>query len=494
MRSNYSFGKAFMISLFLSAAFFQLAHAQTKYNLKKGQVVTVSGGKLCGLIKSKWTAVKKAGKKFVTEKDKQRCKTLLVPTALKKSGLAQIPSAAGLLKSRSASASFAVSGTPPVLKNIPTLGAKNVFWTSGFINALVAAPSPSQQQCEEFFAGPNDGQSSGLLGCYAVQGVGYSFQSILDGAKSTCFMKGIPTKANFDGGAVRMVDGSMPGGDITQLFSTPSGSKDRLVKVLVGGFGNEPAQTGFINIHSAKKLAASGNQYGYNLWFCDAGQTTANNYEETSVSLGGEFKYLNVNQMGPNKFRNEITAFLTKVGSAIQFDLSKDRTASSVGEFQGNSFKSFVTLSANNTISSKVKESFNGFGRSNYGVASFTGTGLGDFRVHSAALKDVFFSQSRQTGIEFRDPVYLSAPNTALVAELAKVDIATDSFFSQNGAVNPDFSDKSCSAEADVTLSMDFTNPLLRQVFLTCESDRLENMDFCRSQDMFQAQSTCSPQ
>lgn len=468
--------------------------AQTKYSLKKNQLTTVSGNQLCGLIKSKWTPVKKSGKKYVVDnKNKTRCKTLLAPSALKKSGLSQIPSASGLLKARSNTSAMAVSGTPPMLKDIPSLGAKNVFWNAGFIDAIVASQTPTQQQCQEFFTGPTDGQSSGMLGCYSVQGVGYAFQSILEGASSTCYMKSIPTKENLSSGAVSIVDGSLPNGDITQLFSAPEGSKDRLVKVIIGGFGGQGSQNGFINIHSASKLASKGNQYAYNIWFCDQGQATPSGYEETSVSLGGEFKYKSINVMGGQEYQNEISAFLTKSGSSVEFDLSKTRTASSIGEFQGANFRSFVTVFPDNTISTKNKESFNGFGRSNYGIASFTGSGLSDFRVHSAALKDVFSVQSMQTGIEFRDTVYVSAPSTTLISELSKVDIATDSFYSEGGSVTPDFAGKSCSADADVTISMNFSSPVLQQVMMSCEAQRLNNMDFCRSQEMFQAQSKCVP-
>jgi hypothetical protein len=496
------------LSLVLGATIILLsgnsAIAQTKYKLKKSQLVTVSGNKLCGLIKSKWSPVKKSGKQYVIDKkDKARCKTLLSPGTLKKSGLAQIPSASSLLKSSPSASALAVSGTAPVLKNIPTLGAKNVFWNSGVIDSLIATDSPTQQQCEEFFVGPNDGQSAGMLGCYSVQGVGYSFQSILEGGTSTCLMKGLPTRENITAGAVAIVDGSVPNDDISQLFSTPTGDKDRLVKVVIssfqdpgngnGGGGAGGGQTGFINIHSAKKLATKGNQYAYNLWFCNDGEATASNYEETSVSLGGLFTYKNVNAMQSSKYQNEITAYLTKSGSSVDFDLSKERTASSAGEFQGANFKSAVTVLPTNLIKTKVKETFNGFGRSNYGIASFSGTGLSDFRVQSAALKDIFSMQSMQAGIEFRDTVYVSAPNSQLASLLSEVDIATDPFYTQDGTVTPDFSDKPCSAQADVTISMNFSSPALQQVFMTCQSDRLDNMDFCRSQEMFQAQSKCTP-
>jgi hypothetical protein len=387
-----------------------------------------------------------------------------------------------------------------VLKDIPTLGAKNVFWNAGVIDTLIVTDTPTQQQCEEFFVGPNDGQSAGMLGCYSVQGVGYSFQSILEGGTSTCLMKGLPTRENVTAGAVTIVDGSVPNGDISQLFSTPAGDKDRLVKVIISSFqdpgnggGGSGSQTGFINIHSSKKLASKGNQYAYNLWFCNDGETTANNYEETSVSLGGLFTYKNVNAMQSNKYQNEITAHLTKSGSSIDFDLTKERTASSAGEFQGANFKSAVTVLPTNLIKTKVKETFNGFGRSNYGIASFSGTGLSDFRVQSAALKDVFSSQSMQAGIEFRDTVYVSAPNSELASLLSEVDIATDPFYVQDGTVTPDFSDKPCSAQADVTISMNFSSSALQQIFMSCQSDRLNNMDFCRNQQIFQAQSQCTP-
>jgi hypothetical protein len=494
-------------SLFLAALVCLSTHsavAQTKYSLKKNQLVTVSGNKLCGLIKSKWSPVKRSGKNFIIDKkDRKRCNTLLSPSALKKSGLALIPSASSLLKARPSASTLAVSGTAPVLKDIPTLGAKNVFWSPGFIDTLIASEPATEQQCQEFFVGANDGQSAGMLGCYSVQGVGYSFQSILEGGTSTCLMKGLPTKENLSAGAIRVEEGSLPNNNISQLFAAPSGAKDRLVKVIINSF-QEPGggngggnggggQIGFMNIHSAKKLASKGNQYAYNLWFCNEGETTANNYEETSVSLGGLFTYKNITSMQGNKFQNEITAHLTKSGSSVSFDLTKDRLAASSGEFQGSNFKSLVTVLPENIIKSKVKETFNGFGRSNFGVASFSGTGLGDFRVQSAALKDVFSVQSMQAGIEYRDSVYVSAPTTGLATLLSEVDIATDPFYAQDGTVTPDFSDKSCSAQADVTISMNFSSPLLQQVFMSCQSDRLNSMDFCRSQEMFQAQSKCVP-
>jgi hypothetical protein len=482
---------AVVASLVVFALSTHAARAEKTYTFKKGQLVQVSG-KACGLVSNKWRPVKKQGKRYVVDnRGGTRCATLLVPSSLKKSGLAQIPDASGMLKARSITTALDVTGSPPAIKDIPAIGAKDVFWAPGLVDAIVAATPPSQPQCSEFFAGTADGQSSGLLGCYSVQGVGYSFQSIMEGGSSVCFMKNVPTKANVAAGAVRVIEGSLPNGDITKIFSTPSGSKSRLIKVNVTGMpdGN---QTGFIRINSQATLDKKGQQYSYNLWFCGQGQSSATNYEETSVSLAGEFKYLNVFVEGTSEYQNQITAYLTKSGDGIGFDVTKERSARTSGEFQGANFKSLITVFPNNTIATKVKESFNGFGRSNYGVASFSGAGLSEFAVRSAAIKDVFSNLNQQAGAEFRDTLYVSAPSTSLISELSKVDISTDSFYTQDGSVTPDFSDKSCSADADVTLSMDFANPALATVAVTCAANQLQNMDFCRTNEIVQAMTKCT--
>jgi hypothetical protein len=466
------------------------AQAEKTYKFKKGQLVKVSG-KQCGLIANKWKPVKKSGKSYtVDKKGGRRCATLLTPAALKKSGLASIPSAAGLLKSSSQTSALAVSGNPPAVKNIPTLGVKNVFWTPGLVDAITAANPPSQSQCGEFFHGTSDGQSAGMLGCYSVQGVAYAFQSILEGGSSACFMKNVPTQANVDSGGVQVIDGSLPGGDITKLFSTPTGSKARVIKVVINGFGDQN-EHGFIKINSQASLDKKGQQYAYNLWFCKEGQTTANNYEETSVSLAGEFKYFNVFVEGTNEYQNQIAAYLTKTATGVEFDTTKERTAQTAGEFQGANFKSLVMLLPNNTITTKVKESFNNFGRSNYGVSEFSGSGISDFAVRAAAIKDVFSNQTQEAGIEYRDTVYLSAPSSTLKSELAKVDIATDPFYTEAGTVTPDFSDKSCSQEADVTVQMNFSVPSMQAIGQTCSAQQLQNMDFCRGNEIIAAFTKC---
>jgi hypothetical protein len=464
--------------------------AERIYKLKKNQLAKVAG-KQCGLIGNKWRPVTKKKKAFVIDKrGGKRCASLLTPATLKRSGLASIPSASELLKSRAQSSALAVSGDVPAVKDIPTLGVKEVFWTPGFIDSLTTSNPPTQQQCGEFFHGSSDGQSGGMLGCYAIQGVAFAFQSILEGGNSACFMKNVPTAQNLASGGVEVVDGSLPGGDITKLFSVPSGSQGRVVKVTIRGFGGQD-KYGYIRIDGQAVLDRKGLQYAHKLWFCDEGRESANNYEETSVSLTGEYRYSNVFVEGPNRFKNEIAAALVKVDSGLSFDTARERVARATGEFQGAHFKSLITLLPNNTLTSKVKESFNNFGRSYYSVAEFSGSGISDFAVRAAAVNNVMLDSSQEAGIEYRDTMYVSAPAIALKDELAKVDIATDAFYDESADVEPDFSDTSCSQDADVTLQMDFSIPSMQAIGQQCQGQQLRNMDFCLDEELVGAFIQC---
>ena len=87
--------------------------------------------------------------------------------------------------------------------------------------------------------------------------------------------------------------------------------------------------------------------------------------------------------------------------------------------------------------------------------------------------------------------MYLSAPSSTLKSELAKVDIATDPFYTEAGTVTPDFSDKSCSQEADVTVQMNFSVPSMQTIGQTCSAQQLQNMDFCRGNEIIAAFTKC---
>ncbi len=466
---------------FLMVVASNTASAQTKYTFKKGQLVSYKG-KPCGLISNKWTPVKKSsGKSYVIDNSsKTRCRGLLASTALKKNGLGRLPKASALLKSRSNGASVSdPNGTPPVLKDIPDFpgGVKNLFWGSGVVDAI-ANGTADPQQCSEFFVGSTDGTSSGLLGCFSAQGVGYSFQSVLQGSNSSCFIKNIASQSLLDAGAITVTDGSLPSGGIANLFSP--GATDRTVKIQIGGLGM--GQNGFVKVDSAGKLANAGRQYGLTSYFCMTGQPTPMGKERMNVSLSGKYDYTAEFGAGPANFSTTISAQLSGSGTSVQFDTTQNRTSQSQADLSGGvSFKSLVTITPENLIKTKVYDFFGAGGRKNYAISEFSGTGLSDFRLIQSALKDNFGGQDRQGGFEYRGSVgkYVSAPGNALVDDLSEVNFSTDSFYSTPASVSPDFSDTSCSADADVTLTINFGNPALMTVAQACQAEALEDMNFC---------------
>lgn len=460
------------------------ASAQVKYTFKKGQLVTYKG-KPCGSISNKWTPVKKSGKSYVIDRSsKTRCSGLLSPVALKKNGLGKLPKASSLLRARASGASISdPNGTPPLLKNIPSIvgGVKNLFWSDGVIDAI-ANGTATTQQCSEYFAGSTDGSSAGLVGCFGAQGVGFSFQSVLDGAGSSCYMKNIAKQSLVDSGAVTVIDGSLPSGGIANVFSPPSGSQDRLVKVVIAGFGGGGSQNGFLKIDSTSKLNNAGHQYAFTVYFCEGSSSTPTNKERVTVSTSGQYSYQGIYSQGSFVGQNTISARLASSGSTIRFDPTQNRTSLSNQDLGGGqSFKSSVTITPANLIENKTYDFFGAGGRKVYAISEFSGTDISDFRVIQSAVKQQFSSGSNEGGTEYRGSVgkYVSAPSNGLIGDLEEVNFATDTFFDAPASVNPDYSGLSCTADAAVTLQMDFSNPDLGAIAQECEQEKLEGMNFC---------------
>ena len=112
-----------------------------------------------------------------------------------------------------------------------------------------------------------------------------------------------------------------------------------------------------------------------------------------------------------------------------------------------------------------------------YTVSTFTGSEISEVRFLSGAFKqDSFFSGAA----EYRDAYYKASPSNPLLAELAAVDIAIDKFYTKPPAVNINLSKFSCSAKADIVVSMDMGNAAIKPIVDKCEGDQLQNMDFCR--------------
>lgn len=207
-------------------------------SLKKNQVAKVSGV-TCGLVKSTWKPVSKSKGKYSLVKkpttiQKSTCKNIVIPS---KVNLSKLPSTAGLVKSAKLTSSIktqTVSGTPPTLSEIVTNGPSTIFWAPGVVSSI-ASGSPTPEQCNQFFSGSNDGSSGGFLACYMTQTAGYALAEVVRSGTTMCYMKNMPTEEVFKGGGFTVTEGSLPGGNVTNLFKTPSGSNPRIVKIVMSG-------------------------------------------------------------------------------------------------------------------------------------------------------------------------------------------------------------------------------------------------------------------
>jgi hypothetical protein len=461
----------------------------------KKKVVT-SGKSNCALHKNKWQPVKKKGKSFVLDTkakkaDKVACKSLLVPS--KSTSLDDLPSVNALGRSNTSAkavlASLAVSGTPPLLSEISSLGAQNVFWRPSIVSDVATGNPPSANSCQEFDGG-GDGESSAFFGCYMAQGVAETFSNILSGAGSLCYMRNMPSQANLDSGGVQVVAGSLPSGGITKVFETPSGSAARLVKVALG------AEDIFIRVASAKTNESKGNQYGVDLFFCQGGSVQGG--ESTVITLGGSFKSESFNTMpsqnggAAGKGHTSVAAPLIKTSAGLAFDPNAERTASYTSINGSWIFASQVTIGGDNIIKNKFRSSQNGTSNKIYTESKFQGSTITTAQFLEGASKGsltnpMFGSQTFSGAAEYRNTFYASAPSSAFAQSVNAFNLDADPFFTGTPTV-PDAPLFDCGSTADVTLAMNFSAPSMQQLAQTCEALNIRNPQFCQSQTVIAAQ------
>ena len=109
-----------------------------------------------------------------------------------------------------------------------------------------------------------------------------------------------------------------------------------------------------------------------------------------------------------------------------------------------------------------------------YSVSRFSGSGLSTLRFFEGAYKQNHTFGSFNGATEFRDSFYVSAPSNSMVGRLDSVDLSTDAFYQSPAQVAPLPSDISCSARADLELSLDFENNAMRAVTALCEGERID--------------------
>ncbi len=468
----------------LGLSFLAFAPLHAAFAAKKVTVVVTSEGK-----EKKYHCIRSAnGTSYlpVKKSDTSVCKKLSKASGKlghKKIRLSDLPSSTALAGGSASSSVLTprdVSGTPPSLLDLAGGSVSEVFWTPGVVSAI-AAGTANESQCRQFFKGANDGESGGLGACFMAQSVGFSFQDILHGETALCYMKNAPTQANIDAGGISLVSGSLPGGDITKLFSVPAGSANRVVKVPTG------PQTIFVRVYSQQNNTKRGNVFAYDLWFCN-GEAQTTEIQRLSVSQAGQFRSetLGISDSDGTTISNTVvTAFVKVQGSQLVFDDTKDRNAANTF---GDQYQGLLVFTSDGDVRSKVFDRFGGDTRKAYTLAQVSaGSTIQSLRFLRGAYKDVSLRSPAggfSMATQYRDTYYASAPTESLLSDLANVDLATDAFYQSFSAPVFDTTGFDCSSTADIVLNMDLTNPTLQQAVSGCEQVGFEGGDFCSSDQL----------
>jgi hypothetical protein len=323
-----------------------------------------------------------------------------------------------------------------------------------------------------------------------AQGVAETFSNILSGAGSLCYMQNMPTQNNLDAGGVQVIAGSLPSGGITKIFESPAGSASRLVKVALG------TEDIFIRVASAKTNESKGNQYGVELFFCSGGSVRGS--ESTVITLGGTFKSESHQTMAAGQGGSQgrgytsVLAPLTKVNGALAFDPNAERTASYTNINGSWILASQVTLGGDNVIKNKFRSSNNGTSQKIYTESKFQGSNITSAQFLEGASKGsvthpMFGSQSFSGAAEYRDTFYASSSTSAFAQRVNSVNLDSDQFFTSTPTL-PDAPAFDCASAADVTLTMNFSSPVMQQLAQTCEALNIREAQFCQSQTLIAAQ------
>jgi hypothetical protein len=462
---------------------------------KKSQVAK-SGKASCAVHKGKWQPVKKKGSSYsliskAKSSEKTACKALLVPS--KATSLDDLPDVGAITKSNSkASAtltSLGVAGSPPLLKDIATLGAENVFWRTNVVNDIATGTPPNPASCQEFFGG-TDGQSSAFFGCNMAQGVAEVFGKMMSSQTLICITDKIPTEANLSSGGIAVVAGSLPGGKITKLFETPSGKTARIVKIK-----GPQGQDVLIRVAGSDTNLSKSNQYAFDAFICQ--NSSVIGYNAVVVTLGGTFKSTVQHPFGfgqsvAGRMLFQITSALKKgSGGSLEFDSTSDRTAEFIGVDANTSLASQITITGANVIKSRLRRQTTTENSKTYAESKFQGSDALTLQFLEGAAKGEFShsqagSRSFSGATEYRDTVYASAPSNSFATSVNSLDFTADQFYTKTLSV-PELPSFDCSTGADVTLAFNFAAPSMQAVAQQCAST-IQNPNFCFTQTIVGAQ------
>lgn len=467
------------------------------FTLRKAEQKIIKVSKksvMCGLHGKSWQVVKKSGKKFVLVSrppaaQKTACGKLLGRGKIK--SLAQLPADASIIrtKRRSSATLAAVSGTPPAVIDINDIGSNNVFWRSGTIEGLLSTPADTSK-CGEFFISSTDGESAGYEGCNTVEDLGYTFEPLLRSGTNLCYARNLPTQTNVDSGVVTVVSGTLPDDKIANVFTTPSGSTARTVKLSFTS-GGQASRTAFIEIAASDTNVSKGAHFSYRYWLCGSNSegVQVKVYETAQVKLDGTVVVTRVGDDNYGTFNASTSGRLRVESGSLEYDPTVTRTADirylSISEM--NRFKASLSASSGGLFQERFLNLYRGRLSKKYFEANVDGTTLQDLRVKDLAFKDILTEEDSSVrnfsgGIEYRDSGYRSAPTNTLVSSVAEADLTT-TFYDDIGTVTFDSSDYSCTATPDIELAVNLDATGAQTLVSECSDETDQVNNFCREAD-----------
>ncbi len=417
----------------------------------------------------------------------------------KLTGLQSLPSVSGMVTTNSSSSASlqldidgmgfrgvglqTLSGTP---ETIAELGASSTLLDTrvfgGLVSTIRTANSATSTQAQDFWKGQGR--------CMLMQSVGESLGRMLEQGTSMCYMREIPRQT----GAMTVVSGDLA--DPTTVFDQQNA--DRLVKVQIAD-SEYGSQNIFIRVHGKSNLA-SADDFQITMYECNPDTNAIQGYEVLAANKStGVFTGTGYHSGDWGSGIQTISAFLTvNAAGNVVFDPSKDRSANSHWTGNWGTFKGSVTITGDNLMYGKryntsIYNSTTNIDK-NYAVTSFSGTSMATLRFLEGAFSGVSSwggeSHSYSGATEYQNTVYGDVSSGSYLDTVNAYSFGSDPFFTSNlSVVASDTSGYSCSATADIVVSINMQSSAMQTIQATCEADRFSNYSMCWSNAIQEAQS-----
>lgn len=404
------------------------------------------------------------------------------------SSIAQLPDTSTLLSASTSSSLSALStkdtvtGTPPLLKDFSLTNVDTYFWNGiiGIINAE-SASDVTADQVNSFWEGEG--------ACRMAQATGYSFQSIMQGATSLCYMKNAPTLRS----GIAITSGTATASTLFDQNATTKTIRVQTANEPLREPGAATSQNVFIRVYGSGTAEAA-RGYAADLWFCSpTSTTTPDSYETIRINSSNVLTDTSVNhESASNTFVAIINATLTTSGSSYIFDPTQARTGQVYFTPGGsNTFLGSISLTGSSLIARDYQTGSFGGGPTStfkhYITSQIVGSSTSSLRFGAAgfSLQNTFSGvSSNVTGAtEYNTFRYTPVTSGSLYTSAVSEDFSNSIYTGSTSAYATLLSGSSaysCGATPDVTVTMDFSDTAVQGLQTNCENP-FSNMDFCDS-------------